>query len=449
LQALDYSLAEFGGRLLVRIGDPAKVVPETVAKLGVETVFWNADVTPYSVARDRQVTGALSTPVETYWGSLVHEPGSVLTAKGTLFKQDFNGSTRRGGAPVGSVARARRAPAVRRPGEPDADPRRPTTVFQAESEAKMRLEQFLERVDQYDVDRDRRVDGTSMLSADLRFGTCHPAVADAVGEETQTGPCSCASSPGATGTHTSWPSCRAFRAVRCGSASTEIEWRNDPRRGSGLEGRLHRLPDRRRRHAAATETGLDAQPRPDDRRVVPGEGPARRLAAGRTPLPLPARRRRRAAERGQLAVGAGTGPDALPYHRIFNPVTQSRKFDPTGVHPTLGARSPRSTTRRSMPGGRCRRSTARSRASRSATTTRTARRRAEAPAGAGGLRRGRRRQVVRLAARRNSITGGRSREGCQPSADGRGTAEPPTSDRGARSQARRPARRRPAAPTGD
>ena len=29
---------------------------------------------------------------------------------------------------------------------------------------------------------------------------------------------------------------------------------------------------------------------------------------------------------------AGTGPDASPYHRIFNPVTQSRKFDPTGAY---------------------------------------------------------------------------------------------------------------------
>ena len=29
---------------------------------------------------------------------------------------------------------------------------------------------------------------------------------------------------------------------------------------------------------------------------------------------------------------AGTGPDASPYHRIFNPVTQSRKFDPEGTH---------------------------------------------------------------------------------------------------------------------
>ena len=39
---------------------------------------------------------------------------------------------------------------------------------------------------------------------------------------------------------------------------------------------------------------------------------------------------------------AGTGPDASPYHRIFNPVTQSRKFDPDGrLHPPLGARAGR------------------------------------------------------------------------------------------------------------
>jgi deoxyribodipyrimidine photo-lyase len=29
---------------------------------------------------------------------------------------------------------------------------------------------------------------------------------------------------------------------------------------------------------------------------------------------------------------AGTGPDAAPYFRIFNPTTQSRRFDPTGAY---------------------------------------------------------------------------------------------------------------------
>jgi deoxyribodipyrimidine photo-lyase len=29
---------------------------------------------------------------------------------------------------------------------------------------------------------------------------------------------------------------------------------------------------------------------------------------------------------------AGTGPDAAPYFRVFNPVTQSRAHDPTGAY---------------------------------------------------------------------------------------------------------------------
>jgi deoxyribodipyrimidine photo-lyase len=41
---------------------------------------------------------------------------------------------------------------------------------------------------------------------------------------------------------------------------------------------------------------------------------------------------------------AGTGTDAAPYFRIFNPVTQGRKFDPDGAYirrwvPELGSYS--------------------------------------------------------------------------------------------------------------
>ena len=35
---------------------------------------------------------------------------------------------------------------------------------------------------------------------------------------------------------------------------------------------------------------------------------------------------------------AGTGTDAAPYYRVFNPVLQSKAFDPEGTyHPSLGA----------------------------------------------------------------------------------------------------------------
>jgi deoxyribodipyrimidine photo-lyase len=39
-----------------------------------------------------------------------------------------------------------------------------------------------------------------------------------------------------------------------------------------------------------------------------------------------------AANNGGWQWSAGTGTDAAPYFRIFNPVTQSRKYDPHGSY---------------------------------------------------------------------------------------------------------------------
>ena len=39
-----------------------------------------------------------------------------------------------------------------------------------------------------------------------------------------------------------------------------------------------------------------------------------------------------AANNGGWQWVAGTGTDAAPYFRVFNPVLQSRKFDPTGAY---------------------------------------------------------------------------------------------------------------------
>ena len=47
-----------------------------------------------------------------------------------------------------------------------------------------------------------------------------------------------------------------------------------------------------------------------------------------------------AANNGGWQWAASTGCDAQPYFRIFNPVTQSEKFDPEGtVHPAVRARA--------------------------------------------------------------------------------------------------------------
>ena len=81
-----------------------------------------------------------------------------------------------------------------------------------------------------------------------------------------------------------------------------IEWDGtDEHFDAWREGRTG-YPGRRRRHAPAHRDRLDAQPRPADHRLLPGQGPAHRLAPRRAALhALPARRRRRPEQR-QLAV---------------------------------------------------------------------------------------------------------------------------------------------------
>ena len=60
LHALDDSLRDRGGRLLVRHGDPAVLVPREVARSRARRAFWNADVTPFAARRDAAVTDALA-----------------------------------------------------------------------------------------------------------------------------------------------------------------------------------------------------------------------------------------------------------------------------------------------------------------------------------------------------------------------------------------------------
>jgi deoxyribodipyrimidine photo-lyase len=87
LQALDYDLFEAtGGRLHVRFGDPRTVVPEGIARLGATKLFVNADVSAFARHRDDAVAAATDVPVESWHGSLVLPPGSVLTTKGALSK---------------------------------------------------------------------------------------------------------------------------------------------------------------------------------------------------------------------------------------------------------------------------------------------------------------------------------------------------------------------------
>lgn len=333
LRALDASLRAAGGRLLVRRGDASAVVAREVDRLGAERVHWNADVTPYATARDAAVEAALEADTDTPYGHLVLPPGSVLTRQGQLSRV-FSAFHRRWLATEWDPwPEAGEATVTDETGEPlpalDGDPPRSP----GEDGATASLRRFLdEAVDDYRDGRDRIADpATSALSVALRFGTISPRhVVEAVGDAGQ--------DRRAFVRQLAWRDWFAHlllevptlpdRAMR--ADYDRIPWRDDP---DGLaawkEGRTgYPIVDAGMRELATTgamhnrvrmitASFLVKDLLVDWRR---GERHFRHLLAdGDVPQNV-----------GNWQWVAGTGPDAAPYFRIFNPVTQGRTHDPRG-----------------------------------------------------------------------------------------------------------------------
>ena len=59
LRELDHDLRRRGGGLVIRHGEPERVLPALARELGAGAVFWTTDVAPFARARDRRVTAAL------------------------------------------------------------------------------------------------------------------------------------------------------------------------------------------------------------------------------------------------------------------------------------------------------------------------------------------------------------------------------------------------------
>jgi deoxyribodipyrimidine photo-lyase len=88
LVALDHDLRARGGGLLVRRGRPVDVLPALVTELGVQAVFANRDYEPTTVMRDERVADALRTLGVTFQLSkdqVIFERDEVLTATGTPY----------------------------------------------------------------------------------------------------------------------------------------------------------------------------------------------------------------------------------------------------------------------------------------------------------------------------------------------------------------------------
>lgn len=193
LQELQSSYAEVGSQLLLLQGAPTHVLPALAAALGTSAVFWNKDVEPYARERDRAVADALKEKgieVQAFWDQLLHAPQQVMTggkAPYTVFTPFWrNWSQKDKDIPVPTLERAEgltqketeqaeQAGTINLPTAKDLGfvwenelPIAPGTQA-----AHDRLAAFCEQsVTAYREQRNfPAVSGTSQLSAALKFGT--------------------------------------------------------------------------------------------------------------------------------------------------------------------------------------------------------------------------------------------------------------------------------------
>lgn len=335
--ALDGELGEHGGGLTVRSGDPAVVVPAVAAEVGAASVVYNADVSPWARTRDTAVSAALEAQgvaVSVSHGTMVHAPGSVLTRAGGVSKV-FTPFWRTWAAtPMQPWPEPGGASVVTLESDPLPSGGDDPPLAPGSAAAIGRLEAFVARVDHYGSARDLpAVDGTSELSADLKFGTLSPRTAlELIGEGSAGREAWCRqlawrdwyahllwTHPGLTDE----PMAERFAGVR---------WNDDPESFEawcrGLTG--YPLVDAGMRQLLATgwmhnrvrmvTASFLVKDLLIDWRA--GERHFRHLLVdGDTPQNV-----------GNWQWSAGTGPDAAPYHRIMNPVTQSRRFDAEGAY---------------------------------------------------------------------------------------------------------------------
>lgn len=332
LGGLARDLERAGGTLLVAEGDAAEQLQTIVADLAAGAVYWNTDVTPYASRRDAAVETTLTVPCHRFWGILTQPPGSVLTQKGTLsqvFTPFYNAWDRTPIAwtPPAGPARLGAHRGIALP-QPSAAP------FQAggADAAHERLDAWSQSVDDYLDTRDiPGVPGTSELSADLRFGTLGPReIIDAIGTTSQ----------GRQGflRQLAWRDWYAHLLVQAPNIVDEavkegyrtITWRDDdagfeawsngqtgyPLVDAGMR-QLRQTGWMHNRVRMVTASFLVKDLLVDWRR---GERLFRHLLVDADV----------SQNVGNWQWTAGTGMDAAPYFRIFNPISQSRKFDPQG-----------------------------------------------------------------------------------------------------------------------
>jgi len=346
LMELGKAITHQGARLLVRRGQPLQVLKQLVEESGAAVIYAEEDYSPYARHRDDEIASQL--PLLLVNGVSVHPPLAVHKPDGKPYTVFTPFSKAWKALPLPAPLQVRLSeilfhtdPAIQ--SEPLPELPYPPAFYPGEAEALRRLGDFLAGpVETYAEDRNRLdLPGTSMLSPYLRFGMLSPRQA------VQSAMQSAGQLPGEARRGAEvflneliWREFYQsilyhFPHVLQGAFNPslrDIPWRDDPAElQAWQEGRtgypvvdaamrqLRSLGWMHNRARMITASFLvkdllinwQAGERWFMRWLVDGDP---------------------ASNNGGWQWTAGTGTDAAPYFRIFNPISQSLKCDPQGTY---------------------------------------------------------------------------------------------------------------------
>jgi deoxyribodipyrimidine photo-lyase len=338
LRALDRQLETYGAALTLRRGRPEQVVPAVVAETGAAAVHISADFAPYGAQRDERVVAALGeVPLVATGSPYAVASDRIRKPNGDpyqVFSAFYRSWVANGwDAPARFDPRAVEWQTTAGVAIPDDPPITATLPDAGEAAAHRAWARFCgDGLADYGAQRERPgVDGTSRMSPFLKLGAIHPrTLLQDLGPD-----------DGGFHRQLAW---REFYA-------TVLHHMPSTARAC-FQQRMERMDYDSGPHAdtrfASWATGRTGYPLVDaGMRQLLAEGwmhnRVRMITASFLVKDLHIDWTRGARHfmhhliDGDLASNqhgwqwtAGTGTDAAPYFRIFNPVSQSRKFDPDG-----------------------------------------------------------------------------------------------------------------------
>lgn len=358
LGALDKALRDKGSRLILRRGQALGELRKLIAETGARAVYWSRLYDPQAQTRDAAVKEALKgegVEARSFGGHLMFEPWTVETKTGGFYRVY---------TPMWNAVRGREVdaplPAPSRIAAPEAWPacdlladwglgvamNRGADVVRAhvrlgEAAAQDRLAEFIDRwVGRYDKTRDQpHVAGTSLLSENLALGEISPHQCWHAGQR--------AMAEGKVGAETFlkelvWREFGyhlMYHTPHLLSGNWKPDWDAFP--WNEYEDHPHVVAWKQGRtgirfvDAAMREMYVTGRMHNRGRMIVASYLTKHLMSHWKIGLKWfgdclidwdPA----------SNAMGwqwaAGSGPDAAPYFRVFNPVTQLDKFDPKGEY---------------------------------------------------------------------------------------------------------------------